>query len=288
MLTEFERSSISVFGPQLSFSAVVLRRLAEIKQDLFTERDVARRAGLPVAQEALILKCLRQAESRGIVADAGRNAWRLQSSPDELLRLADLLEAASCYLELGHEDQNTVWVALTRPARPSRLEGELLKLGPLAVDLEATDESVVALISKAKSRVRIMTPFFDNHGAEWVCDLFGSTKKEVRRELIVRYAFNEGHPSFPTGLRTAAARLKALGVSVYDYAIPREDRSGVETFHAKVVLADSSTAYVGSSNMTWGSLEHSMELGLVARGVAAKRIAVLTDAIIAISKNVPI
>jgi phosphatidylserine/phosphatidylglycerophosphate/cardiolipin synthase-like enzyme len=87
-------------------------------------------------------------------------------------------------------------------------------------------------------------------------------------------------------LSTSAGRLQVLGVQVYDYALPREGGKGIETFHAKLVLADDVMAYVGSSNMTWGSLEHSMELGLVVTGVAPKRLAVLTDAIVGISTRV--
>jgi phosphatidylserine/phosphatidylglycerophosphate/cardiolipin synthase-like enzyme len=75
-------------------------------------------------------------------------------------------------------------------------------------------------------------------------------------------------------------------VTIFDYTLPREGGKGVETFHAKLVLADATRAYVGSSNMTWGSLEHSMELGLVVAGAAAKRLAILTDAIVGIATQV--
>jgi phosphatidylserine/phosphatidylglycerophosphate/cardiolipin synthase-like enzyme len=47
---------------------------------------------------------------------------------------------------------------------------------------------------------------------------------------------------------------------------------GFETFHAKVALADSELAYVGSANMTMFS-RHSMELGVLIEGRAARVVA---------------
>lgn len=180
------------------------------------------------------------------------------------------------------------WIAevctnITRPAKPSRLEAALDDLGVRAAELETTDESFMSLASQAQERLRVMTPFLDRHGADWVCDLFAHTAPHVRRELILRYASSASHPNFPEGLSTSAARFRELGVGVFDYALPREGGKGIETFHTKLVLADAARAYVGSSNMTWGSLEHSMELGLVVTGVAAKRLAVLTNAIVGIA-----
>lgn len=194
-----------------------------------------------------------------------------------------MLEAAGYYAQEIHQDQDTVWVALTRPAKPSRLEAALDDLGVRAAELETTDESFMSLASQAQERLRVMTPFLDRHGADWVCDLFAHTAPHVRRELILRYASSASHPNFPEGLSTSAARFRELGVGVFDYALPREGGKGIETFHTKLVLADAARAYVGSSNMTWGSLEHSMELGLVVTGVAAKRLAVLTNAIVGIA-----
>ncbi len=286
MLSGLDKAALVAFSPQLALSAAVLRSLATKPPEPFTEREVAKVAGLPAAQEALVLGCLRQAEALGMIAHVSSLGWRLVSAPLDLSRLADLLAAAGHYVQNVHKDQDTVWVALTRPAKPSRLETALEDLGVRSTELEATDESFVSLASQARGRLRVMTPFLDNHGAEWVCGLFERTAPQVRRELIVRYATSATHPSFPAGLSTSGARLKELGVTIFDYALPREGGKGVETFHAKLVLADAARAYVGSSNMTWGSLEHSMELGLVVAGAAAKRLAILTDAIVGIATQV--
>lgn len=286
MLSGFDKAALAAFAAQLTLSAAVLRGLAAKPLEPFTEREVAKIAGLPAAQEALVLECLRQAEGLGMIAHASGLGWRFVTPPLELSRLADLLEAAGHYAQEIHQDQDTVWVALTRPARPSRLEIALEDIGLRAAELEATDESFVSLASQAQERLRVMTPFLDRHGAEWVCELFAHTAPHVRRELILRYASMASTANFPEGLNTSAARFRELGVVVLDYALPREDGRSVETFHAKLVLADANRAYVGSSNMTWGSLEHSMELGLVVTGAATKRLAILTNAIAGIATPV--
>jgi len=286
MLSGLDKAALVAFSPQLTLSAAVLRSLATKPSEPFTEREIATVAGLPAAQEALVLGCLRQAETLGLITQVSNLGWRLMSAPMDLNRFADLLAAAGHYVQNVHKDQDTVWVALTRPAKPSQLETALENLGVRSTELEATDESLVSLASQARERLRVMTPFLDSHGAEWVCDLFNRTMPHVRRELVLRYASNASHTNFPEGLRTSSARFRELGVIIFDYALSREDVKGVETFHAKLVLADATRAYVGSSNMTWGSLEHSMELGLVVTGAAAKRLAVLTDAIIKIATRV--
>lgn len=286
MLSGLDKAALVAFSPQLTLSAAVLRSLATKPPEPFTEHEVAKVAGLPAAQEALVLDCLRQAEMLGMVAKAPSMGWRLAATSLELSRLAGLFEAAGHYAQNIHQDQDTVWVALTRPSKPSQLESALEDIGVRAAELEATDESFMSLASQARERLRVMTPFLDRHGAEWVCDLFAHTAPHVSRELILRYASNMSHPNFPEGLSTSGARLQELGVVVFDYTIPRESGKGIETFHAKLVLADATRAYVGSSNMTWGSLEHSMELGLVVEGTAAKRLEILTDAIIGIAKKI--
>jgi len=64
-----------------------------------------------------------------------------------------------------------------------------------------------------------------------------------------------------------------------NYSLLRSSTFGRETFHAKVVLCDNDTAYLGSSNMNSASLEHSMEMGVVLKGRAAADVTVIVDAV---------
>jgi phosphatidylserine/phosphatidylglycerophosphate/cardiolipin synthase-like enzyme len=62
---------------------------------------------------------------------------------------------------------------------------------------------------------------------------------------------------------------------------------GFETFHAKVALADSELAYVGSANMTVFA-RHSMELGVLIEGRAARVIANLIRAVTKVARPIPL
>ena len=164
------KGALVAFSLQLMLSGAVLRSLAKKPPERFTERKAAKVAGLPAAQEALVLRCLRQAKTLGMIANVSNLGWRL-GTPLELSRLADLLAAAGHYLQHGHQDQDPVWVALTRRTKPSRLETALEGLGVRSTELEATDETFVSLVLQAWERLCVMTPFLDSHGAEWVCGL---------------------------------------------------------------------------------------------------------------------
>ena len=76
-------------------------------------------------------------------------------------------------------------------------------------------------------------------------------------------------------------------MNVYNYSIPRAD-GGRETFHAKAVLCDRCFAYLGSSNITAASLEHSMEMGVVLHGRAAADVAEVIDAVLAAAIMAPV
>ena len=82
----------------------------------------------------------------------------------------------------------------------------------------------------------------------------------------------------PAGLRHVAAELAALDVRVLSFRIERADAAGNETSHAKVVLADDHTAYVGSLNMNRWSLAFSLELGVCVKGRSARLIADVVNA----------
>ena len=77
-----------------------------------------------------------------------------------------------------------------------------------------------------------------------------------------------------------------MDVAIYDFTLPREGETMIETFHAKAVCVDNSMVYVGSSNMSVYSREHSMELGVIVKGITANRLAAILDKIMQIALRV--
>jgi phosphatidylserine/phosphatidylglycerophosphate/cardiolipin synthase-like enzyme len=195
-------------------------------------------------------------------------------------RLAFALHAVEHYRTFVHRDATLAQIVLTKPPQPSVLEQKLSALGWRTTDLEPTEHAFHGMVRAAQRRVVVMTPFFDSTGAAWLRELLSYVSREVERILILRSLEDNTRKDYPSGFDTISPWLKTQGVRVFNYSIPRME-GGRETFHAKVVLCDRSTAYLGSSNVTAASLEHSMEMGVVLEGRAAAGVAEVVDAVLA-------
>jgi phosphatidylserine/phosphatidylglycerophosphate/cardiolipin synthase-like enzyme len=153
---------------------------------------------------------------------------------------------------------------VTMPTAPSAIGPALLGTGLAHAALVSTDEALGRVAGAAVNRLTVMTPFLNSDGLVAALGLFRLTRASQKR-LIVRRA---------GGARAAVRRnwdeIAQLGVEVLDYTLAVG--GGYETFHAKVALADQDLAYVGSANMTVFT-RHSMELGMLVDGRAARVIA---------------
>jgi phosphatidylserine/phosphatidylglycerophosphate/cardiolipin synthase-like enzyme len=148
-----------------------------------------------------------------------------------------------------------------------------------------TKDSLIELASQAERRLVIISPFLDREGLEWIGQLFEATaKKSIKRTMIVR-----GRDQTETDMvRKHSSQLAAWGVDILAYAIshdPAFRSPAIETFHAKILLADSDKAYIGSANMTRWSRDFSMECGVILRGPSVKPVATLVEAMIKISEQ---
>jgi phosphatidylserine/phosphatidylglycerophosphate/cardiolipin synthase-like enzyme len=81
----------------------------------------------------------------------------------------------------------------------------------------------------------------------------------------------------------AGSRLRDKATQIADYQIRHETGASVpqlETFHAKIVLADCVAAYVGSANFLYRSREANLECGFLLEGDAVAPVAVLVEAVL--------
>ena len=83
-----------------------------------------------------------------------------------------------------------------------------------------------------------------------------------------------------------AARIEAAGGEVREYWLPRTGTEGpaAETFHAKLVMADTNLVYVGSSNLMASSLDGGLECGVLLEGRHATPFCRIVEAVLAISR----
>ena len=271
--------AFQALAPCAEVGAPICQAAADNAYDSATElRDICNRAGLSQAKASKVERLLIVSESIGLFERISPLYWRTRNH--KLAReLSPLLTGVQLYMSKIHNDKNIVDVVLTKPPAPSFISEKLESMLKGSWGLLDTKELLPIIAETAQNTFTVMSPFMDEVGAEVVVNLFDRSLA-AEKYLVLRKG-TDGTP--PPGLAGISHNLDELGVQVLNFRIDKTDSLGNETFHAKVVLADDSAAYVGSSNMHKWSFEYSLELGLYVRGKAASRIADILDAVRAVS-----
>lgn len=241
-------------------------------------KEIASASGISQGRRYKVERLLESGASLGVFKKCSTTFWKVESGID-FNRLAAMLEGAALYLKSVYHPEETANVVLTLPPSPSQIEGALDRMGFRSAFLENTQEIFANLAKSAKHRFLVMTPFIDPDGGKKLVKLFSNVSHGVRKQLIVRCAY--GVP--PEGLKDYQAELKAVGVKISNYWVPKAQAGTYETFHAKIMLSDTNRCYVGSANMTQASLNVSLELGFLVEGEAAKTVGWMCDAILGIA-----
>ncbi len=233
-------------------------------------------ANLPVGGHSVpaVARVTRDFVARGWLVSEGEG-WRRSAQPLPA-GLSDFLNGAAAMRRAMLPVTDTAAV-VTLPAAPSAIAQALPAQGPIHAAVRSTEETISQIARLAIRSLTIMTPFVNREGAELVVRLFRDTRAAERR-LITRR-------SGPTrrALDAIMPELIANEVTVLNYLLPAG--GGYETFHAKVVIADGDTAYVGSANMTVYA-RHSMELGIIVEGRTARAVASIVRAVEKIARPI--
>ena len=240
-------------------AAALLSAFIDLNADVVSEEMIVERLGYSRRSEGLItLERLVSSE----VIKRGGSLLKLQVDLPGVHRVRDLLLGAA--LARASNTDQPPQLVLTPPSSPCLLSKELAKRGPRTTRIEDTREIFQHLAHEARSRLIVMTPFLDEPGAKFLLDIFTRTSDGVERILILRF-LSQGrqYQTYSEGFDLIKRDLDQLNVKIYDYAIPRDSSGWLETFHAKVLLADRSLAYIGSANINRYSLENSMEVGVL-------------------------
>lgn len=283
--TAFELEVLTALAGEASLAAALLE--AWSRQPLHAPQTPAllvRHAQLAVTAELGAQNVLDRAARAGLATVSSTGYVARPDGFPAFARLALMLRSIAHYRQCVHEDSTTAHVVLTRPAKPSRLEAALNARGLRAANLEVTERAFLGMAGQARQRVVVMTPFLDLEGADWLRELFSRVAPSVARVLILRWLDAPGRQDYPVGYERIAPWLHDQGVRVLNYSVPRLGAQGFETFHAKLVLCDEEHAYVGSTNITAASLSHSMEMGVALRGKAAREVAVVVEAVMAVAQ----
>ncbi|SJM28271.1 phospholipase D-like domain-containing protein [Mesorhizobium delmotii] len=210
--------------------------------------------------------------------------WISLQAPAELIRLAVILRGADHYRRLRLEAVS-VELAVTMPMAPSRLEPELGSTPGRPGGYLPTHDAFLRVARAAHQRLVVMTPFLDARGFGWLKAVMQTASPATRKVLVLRdadkYAVELGvHQN---------DWIVGTSIAVCDYHLPHSYGSGralpVETFHAKILLADDTLAYVGSANVLGSGNGTSLETGVLVAGAAAQQVARLVDAVLRIART---
>src|SRR6185295_19216564 len=217
--------------------------------------ELSSRVGNVSAEHVAIVR--RSLLKAGLAKQANFST-NLVSSPGTLRILGENLRGIAAYLRI-HKDRDVVRLVLTEPGEKSGLRRAIDGMHALSPIVFQTSDAFFSLARAAKRDLVVLVPFIDDQGADLLMELFTICGQGVRRHLICRPL---SEPQCGDAFRRRAGDFRRLGVLVYEYALPSTLPSGRETFHAKVVLADDSAFYVGSSNFMASALDRSLECGV--------------------------
>lgn len=168
---------------------------------------------------------------------------------------------------------------VTLPPEPSQIAQQLASVAQESFTaLTDTKDAFLHLARRARDRLVILTPYIDEAGARWAADLFEETRAATRT-LVLRGLGQLDNCG------SAGSRLRRSATHLADYELTSGQE--VETFHAKVVLADGVAAYVGSANFLYRSREKNLECGFLLDGETVRPVSVLIDALLALPGLTP-
>jgi hypothetical protein len=270
-------------APWPGTAARLLEGLATLGPGTWSLEQICRASssGIELGHAAQVLAGLA---TSGVCETASvEDSWLSRYAPTELLRLAHMLSGADHFRRMRINSAVTEF-AITMPMGPSYLEKELPRaLGRPGGFLSTTD-AFARVAQAASHRLVVMTPFIDAAGFRWVRRVFESTAAQCERILVLR---DTDRYTVELGVEHADW-LQALLVSVRDYHLSHDAAAGrslpIETFHAKLVVADKTLAYVGSANLLSASEGVCLETGFLVEGAAAADAARLVDAVLRVAR----
>lgn len=193
-----------------------------------------------------------------LAAQAGLDTTLVDS-----LRLLDLESDAEIDLACS---LGAAWVNGRRSA-PREGTWETVASLPVGLALPArlnrtTAETLIGLANGARSKIRLAAPFMDAEGVGYLKDsIVAATLRSIGVELVRPASRSRECEAVGLLLESVGERGRPEYFTILD---PVE---GAPFPHLKVMTTDSSTAYIGSANLTGAALAgRNLEFGVLVRG----------------------
>lgn len=133
-----------------------------------------------------------------------------------------------------------------------------------------TAESLISLIIRARSRVRLFAPFVDAAGLGAIVSALAAA---TSRRVAVDLAYREETTAVVTTVISGAIAEKGVPAMLRLRPLIANDNFP----HLKVLTVDGVAAYIGSANLTWAALVYNVELGVLVEGPAVTALDQLFD-----------
>lgn len=277
---------VNTFKYEALLFSKILKFFSSTEHDYILSADtICAGARITTSEKSRFKKVMAHLSEKNLVVkeDSG---WRAIRTSQRYQNSAMLLEGAF-YADKLREKEKHIQLALTLPLKPSELQKHLPNKGFLLANMSDTDTCFQSIALSAKSEFTIMTPFLDKVGVLWVKELFELTaEKDIKRTLVIR-----DYEKCKQQLRQIREAIERLDIKIIDYLIEYQDaeakrNQSYETFHAKIVLADDTVAYIGSANMLESSQIRSLEAGVVIKDHSAVYLKELIDSVKFVSEEI--
>jgi HKD family nuclease len=144
--------------------------------------------------------------------------------------------------------------------------------------------ALVRIAAEAINELWIVNPFFDEYGAQCLLpSLIGAAKNGVGIRILGRRIYDPTEQGFDKAVGCIVSEFfkeDLIGnIEIRDFF--RQDEAGrlVYGLHTKMMIADSSMAYIGSANLTRHSLRSNFEIGVILRGKGIAPLLSITNAL---------
>lgn len=175
----------------------------------------------------------------------------------------------------------------TTPTSQTQLIATLPNNLPLSPDVKRHIPSLAAtlhrLITMASQEIFILNPFFEQEGFNRLASaLLAAAGRGVVVTIITRQLSDITAVNYHV-MKQLWEQSQQESVSdqfhFYEYQ-QVEDGRILLTSHAKVMLADGRTAYIGSANLTEYGMGRFVEIGVILEGIKAQKLQTLLESIV--------
>lgn len=241
---------------------------------------------LTTREAASLFTCLQKNGTATQISSGGRNyadyTFRIQPAAAVSVLTQQIAVIAS---QISEGDAVS---GASTTAFVATLPGGFVPESVAVQSLPSIADTIRGQVFDAESSVRIANPYFDP-SLELIEDLASLPRRGIQTRILTRETADQRGNA-----RTALNKMwKEIGpeqrtqLEVRDlYKWDERSKSQAFATHAKTVIVDESTCYVGSANLTDTSLSTNFEFGVVVEGDTVSDAATLYDEIFEYSRPV--